>query len=190
MTRLQKHLRNTFLAGIFAAIPVAVTLIIIAYIERVTHDPLRGTRFDFPFLGIIGAIVAIYVLGVIVSSLIGKFFLHLVDKILMHVPILKDAYQAWKQVTLTPGGKEGMFAKVVLVAEGDGRSMLGFTSDDPLPGDPDSICVFIPNAPNLIQGRLYFTRRECCSILDMTAEEAFKVILSTGNYIAPQIVLK
>ena len=49
--------------------------------------------------------------------------------------------------------------------------------------------VTIPNAPNPIQGRLYFTRRECCNVLDMTAEEAFKVILSTGNYVSPQISL-
>jgi uncharacterized membrane protein len=192
MSPLQKHLRNTFLAGIFAAIPLAVTIFIVAYVERKTREPLRDfIGINIPFLGVVAAIVAIYLVGFVVSSIIGKFFLNLIDKLLLRVPVLKDLYQAWKQVTLTPGGKEGMFAKVVLIAaENERAKMLGFTSLDPLPGDPESVCVFVPNAPNPIQGRLYFVRRDCCSVLEgMTAEEAFKVILSTGNYVAPQIAL-
>jgi uncharacterized membrane protein len=191
MTRLQKHLRNTFLAGIFAAIPLGVTIVLVAYVERLTREPLRDLlEINIPFLGVLVAIALIYILGAIVSSLIGKFVLRLLDKLLLRVPVLKDLYQAWKQIALTPGGTEGMFAKVVLIQpEGQRARLLGFTSGDPLPGDPNSWCVFVPNAPNPIQGRLYFLPRECCAVLDISAEEAFKVILSTGNYIAPQIAL-
>jgi uncharacterized membrane protein len=190
MTRLQKHLRNTFLAGTFAAIPLAVTIFVVVYVERATREPVaKVLGINIPFVGVVLAVVLIYALGVAVSSLIGKFFLRLIDKLLLRVPVLRDVYRAWKQVTITPGGKEGMYAKVCLIpADGaSGAHVLGFTSGDPLPGDEDTWCVFVPNVPNPILGRLYFVRRDRCQLLDMTAEEAFKLLLSGGNYAPPQL---
>jgi uncharacterized membrane protein len=188
MSPLQKHLRNTFLAGIFAAIPLAVTIFIVWYVEHATREPLRQMfGINVPFVGIIVAIGAIYLLGVGVSSLIGRLLLRALDWVLLHVPVLRDLYQAWKQVALTPGGKEGMYAKVVLLPlEGQAR-VLGFTSGDALPGDAGTCCVFVPNAPNPVVGRIYFVRREVCQVLEMTVEEAFKCLLSTGNYIPQQV---
>jgi uncharacterized membrane protein len=188
MTPLQKHLRNTFLAGIFAAIPLAVTIFIIWYAEHATRQPLRQlTGIDIPFVGIVFAIVAIYLLGLAVSSLIGRVILHMIDWMLLHVPVLRELYRAWKQVALTPGGKEGMYAKVVLVPVEGQNKMLGFTSGDPVPGDASTCCVFVPNSPNPVLGRLYFVPRDRCQMLDISAEEAFKCLISTGNYIPAQV---
>ena len=190
MSPVQKHLRNTFLAGIFAAIPVGATIFLIWYVETATRAPLRNLfngRFDIPFIGIPLAILLIYLLGLGVTSIIGKWLLATLDKLLSRLPLLKDLYQAWKQVTVTPGGKEGMYAKVVLVAlEGEAR-MLGFTSGEAVPGDPETVCVFVPNTPNPVMGRLYFVGREKVQALDLTAEEAFKFLLSTANYIPAEI---
>jgi len=190
MSLIQKHLRNTFLTGIFAAIPLAVTVFVVIYIEGVTRQPLRqATGIDIPFVGVLVAVAAIYLLGLIVNSLLGRLLLRSIDRVLSHLPFLKDLYQAWKQVTLTPGGKEGMYAKVVLISpDGEHTCMLGFTSGDPLPGDALSCCVFVPNAPNPVTGRLYFVRREHCRMLDITANDAFKLLLSNGNYVPPQVI--
>src|SRR5439155_16153192 len=98
-----------------------------------------------PFLGTAVAIGLIYVLGLIVSSLIGRVFLRLIDWILLRVPGLRELYRAWKQIALTPGGKEGMYAKVVLVPIEGQSKMLGFTSGDAIPGDESTCCVFVPN---------------------------------------------
>jgi uncharacterized membrane protein len=76
-----------------------------------------------------------------------------------------------------------------VAADGEHARMLGFTSGDALPGDPESCCVFVPNAPNPITGRLYFVRRDRCRLLDITADDAFKVILSNGNYVPQQVAL-
>ena len=110
------------------------------------------------------------------------------DRILLRVPLLKDLYQAWKQVTITPGGKEGMFAKVVLIpVENKGTRAMGFTSGDPIPGDPATCCVFVPAMPNPISGRLYFVPIHECIPLGVSAEEAFKLLLSGGNYVPAEI---
>lgn len=186
MQRIQTHLRNTFLAGAFAIIPVAVTAFLVVQVDAWT----RGiSQYLFgrpiPVVGILIALAAVYLAGLIVTASVGKLVLRLVDKVLSSIPGLKTLYEAWKQISITPGGGEGMFAKVVLLPDETGQMrMLGFTSADCLPGDSDSICVFVPNAPNPIQGKLYFVAREKVQMTSLSSEEAFKMLLSTGNYIA------
>src|SRR5688572_25693388 len=116
MPSLQKHLRNTFLTGIFAAAPIAVTVFVIVYIENATRAPLyRLFKINTPFAGVLLAIVLIYLLGLLVNSLLGKWLITVVDRVLLRVPVLRELYRAWKHISVTPGGKEGIFAKVVLV---------------------------------------------------------------------------
>lgn len=189
MTGIQTHLRNTFLAGIFAATPIAITIFIIWTIESKTRGIVNElTGVNIPFIGVVVAVALIYALGVIVSSIIGRFFLGLIDKILLRVPVLKELYRAWKHVSLTPGGKEGIFAKVVLIPdELGGHYTMGFTSGEGLETDPDSACVFVPASPNPTNGKLYFVRRDRIKQLSISAEEAFKAILSGGNYVPPEV---
>jgi uncharacterized membrane protein len=193
MPRLQDHLRRTFLAGIFAAVPVAVTAFIIYYVDaktRVITHAIFGR--EWPFVGILIAIVAIYLCGLVATSLFGKLILKLIDASLSRVPMLKPFYVAWKQVALTPGGSEGVFSRVVLVSadESGSSQAVGFCSGQPLQGgDGSTYCVFVPAAPNPMNGRLFFVHRDRCRFLDVSAEDAFKMILSTGNYVPSAISL-
>ncbi|WP_428939996.1 DUF502 domain-containing protein [Fontivita pretiosa] len=183
--RFQTHLRNTFLAGIFAALPVAITIFLIVQVDAWTRG-ISNYLFGkpIPFLGALIAIVAVYVVGVLVTLSIGKWALAKIDALLERLPVIKPIYRAWKQISLTPGGGEGMFARVVLVPDETGQMRtLGFTSGQGIPGDPDTICVFVPNAPNPIQGKLYFAARNKARMTALTSEEAFKLLLSTGNYV-------
>jgi uncharacterized membrane protein len=185
MARFQQHLRNTFLAGIFAAIPIAVTAFVLYYAETTTRSLFH---VPVPFLGIVIAVAGIYLLGLGVSSLVGKYLLRQIDRLLLRLPVLKEVYQAWKQISLTPGGREGTFAKVVLIPVETGKThALGFTSGEGVEGDPQSLCVFVPGLPNPIVGRLYFVKRADCFFPDLSIEEAFKILLSSGNYIPPAI---
>lgn len=177
---LQKHLRNTFLAGAFAAIPIAATAFIVYYVEKTTRELFH---VNVPFLALLLALAAIYVLGLIVRSFIGKFLINLIDRVLSRIPVLRDLYEAWKHVSITPGGKEGIYAKVVLVGGEGSQRYLGFTSGEPIEGDPATLCVFMPAAPNPVSGRIIFARRSDCIVLDLPVEEAFKIILSSGNYV-------
>jgi uncharacterized membrane protein len=185
MSRLQSHLRKTFLAGVFAAVPVVVTAFVFWYVDhhtRVISERLFGR--SIPVVGIVIALLAIYLGGLVATTLLGRWAISLVDRMLSRLPGFRQLYVAWKQVALTPGGGEGMFAKVVLIAEGSEQMrMLGFTSGQPIGGDMETWCVFVPNAPNPLQGRLYFVDRSRCQMLNISAEEAFKTILSTGNYL-------
>ena len=193
MSRVQHHLRQTILAGIFAAVPIGVTAFIIWFVNSKIHQIadffLHGR--NVPFVGVLGVLVAvavIYLCGLVATTLLGKFFLRVIDGILSRVPLLRPLYVAWKQVLVTPGGTEGVFSKVVLIPdETNATLLLGFSSGRCLEDDPQTLCVFVPAAPNPINGRLYFVQKEKCQFVDVSPEEAFKVVLSTGNYVPKAI---
>ena len=191
MDWFKRHLRNTFLTGIFSAIPIVITIVVIWYVEKLTREPLKALLgLDTPFLGVAVAIGLIYVLGVLVNSIIGRHLLRWLDALLRKVPILRDVYEAWRHITLTPGGKEGIYARVVLVpGTGDSLSM-GFTSGEPIEGNPELCCVFVPGTPNPTAGRLLFVRIDRCVPLGVSAEEVFKFVLSGGNYVPSEVGLR
>ena len=124
----KNYLRSTFITGVFSAIPLVATIFVLWYVDKLTREPVKAViGIDAPFVGFGVALVGIFVLGMLVRSLIGKYVLAGIDALLLKVPVLADIYKAWKQVTLTPGGSEGMYAKVVLV-QLDGEAWhLGFT---------------------------------------------------------------
>jgi uncharacterized membrane protein len=179
------HLRRTFLSGTFAAVPVVITVVAVYYVNHYTTllaPQIRG--HDIPFLGLIIAIVAIYLLGLTVSTTLARMALHRLDVLLEHLPVLHHAYRAWKQVSLTHGS--GMWEKVVLVrVDAAAAAVVGFTSGDPVDGAPTLLCVYVPNAPVPTTGRLYLIPASRCQVLSTSADEAFKHILSSGNYIPP-----
>lgn len=169
------------LAGVFAAVPVVVTAFAIWYVETKTRALFR---VSVPFLGVVIAAAAIYALGLLVTSLIGRFFLGMIDRVLGRVPVLKDLYAAWKHVSLTPGGTEGVFSKIVMVRDDAGRGWsMGFSSGRPIEGDPNTLCVFLPASPNPTSGRLVFVPMTQCAYVPVSVEEAFKALLSGGNYV-------
>jgi uncharacterized membrane protein len=190
-TTSQAHIRQTFIAGIFAAVPLAVTIFIIWWIDdKMTAVSRYLFHKSIPFhLGVLVAIGIIYVTGLVTRSLLGKMLLKLLDGVLMRLPVVRQLYLGWKQIALTPGGSEGTFSRVVLIPDEFGSmKLLGFTSGRIVEADEPCYCVFVPSSPNPITGRLYFVPLDKCQLIAMTAEEAFKVVLSTGNYVPPLIM--
>jgi uncharacterized membrane protein len=186
---VNSHLRNTFLAGAFAAVPVAVTVFVIWWINSRT-TPISHAIFghDIPFLGIIVSLLAIYALGLVVTSFFGHYVLGLLDSLLSRMPVVKPIYEAWKHISLIPGGREGVYSRVVLVPlTPGGVHMLAFTSGEPVAGSKDICCVLVPNAPNPITGRLYFVHKHLLRFVDLSPEEALKTLVSNGNYVPAAI---
>jgi uncharacterized membrane protein len=181
MGSLKAHFERKFLAGALAAIPVAVTAFILWYVDSQVRAlfPVR-----YPFLGILVALAAIYLLGAFVTSLSGRYFLRVVDWALSHLPGMRDLYRTWKQIAVAPELSTGVFARVVTIPDESGRlRMLGFTSGRPIEGSTDTVCVFVPASPNPTSGRLYFVDIAACRFVEVGAQEALKFIISGGNYV-------
>jgi uncharacterized membrane protein len=185
MGRLQTHFRNKLVAGALAAIPVALTGFILWYVDSKARG-LFGIRY--PVAGLLLGLAGLYVLGIFVTSLVGRSVLTGADIMLVHIPGLRDLYQSWKQMAFSPEGDAGIFARVVLVPDESGRmKMMGFSTRKPVDGDPETVCVFVPGAPNPTAGRLYFVPASECIVLDLPARAALKVLISGGNYVPEEI---
>jgi uncharacterized membrane protein len=185
MTSFKTWVRKVFLTGVFATVPIVMTVVVVFWINDKTQ-PITIWLFHrtIPFLGVLIALSVICLVGAVANSLMGRFILRRVDHVLARVPIIRPFYMGWKQIALTPGGTEGTFSKVVLIPDESGQmKYLGFTSGRISEGIEPMYCVFVPSAPNPTAGRLYFVPIARCTILDMTPEEAFKLVLSTGNYV-------
>ncbi|MFT3788095.1 MAG: DUF502 domain-containing protein [Tepidisphaeraceae bacterium] len=151
--------------------------------------PLRSVGINIPGLGLVIAVVGIYLVGLFVTSFVGKFFMRIVDSVLIKAPAFGDLYKAWKQITLNPPGSTGIYTKVVLVPDESGKlRMLAFCSGTPVVPGSTIYCVFIPSSPNPIGGRVAFVDEGEMITLDMGIEEAFKVLLSSGNYVPAEVV--
>src|SRR5262249_1802401 len=158
-----KHVRTTLLAGALAAIPLIIVIYAATLIERYTRPLTEPLGFHFPGLGVLVALVGIYLLGLIVTSILGKLALRLLDRVLERIPGFNQLYHAWKDVVLLPPGRSDTFNQVVLVPSADGKSaQIGFASGDALPGDGRTWCVFLPNIPNPLSGRLMLFDRDSC----------------------------
>lgn len=182
------HLRKTFIAGLFAAIPIVVTAVAVYWIDKQTRpiaQPIVGDKI--PFVGLIVALVLVYGLGLIVSTALAKYLLNRLDRSLERLPVLKPLYTAWKQVSLN-SASGGMWDKVVLIEVETGQtSCIGFTSGVPMEGDCATLCVYVPSAPVPTTGRLYFVPLHRCRLLDCPPEDAFKHLLSGGNFVPPGV---
>ncbi len=190
MAYLFSHLRSKLLAGIFAAIPILVTIAIFYTLEQYTQAITKWFGLSIPGLGLAIAGLLIYLLGVLVTSLAGVFLLRLFDQLFSSLPGIRFVYQAWKDILLLPPNRSGMYHHVVLVHSSPAPIYeVGFTSSISFQGSNDWIPVLIPNVPNPLTARLLVVHRDRCSFPRVTVDEAFKYFFSTGNFLPPGLIV-
>jgi uncharacterized membrane protein len=188
MNWLIRHLRNKLGAGLLAAIPLVIVAVAAIYVEMYTRPLAKLAGLDIPGLGVVLAVLGVYLLGILVTSVVGKMFLSAADRLLNRIPGLHQLYSAWKEILVLSPSKASVFHQVVLATGADGKTArIGFTSGVSVPGSPETICVFLPNAPNPMTGWLTLLDRSNCLPLRIPVTEAFKFLLSSGNYVPPEI---
>ncbi|MFT5187494.1 MAG: putative membrane protein [Verrucomicrobiales bacterium] len=97
---------------------------------------------DQPFyqfgMGIAIGFLAVYLVGLAISSFLGRWLWGQVDLLLMHVPLLVSFYQTFKQLLGYGEGPDAMFKRVVMVpCEDLPGEQLGFVTAE-FPGSDDS----------------------------------------------------
>ena len=105
---LFSRIRNNFIAGIVALIPIGITLYLTLFIIKFSTNlvpkeinPNNYLPFDIPGLEIFLALIIITLVGWISLSFLGKKFFEIFNKILKRIPILRTIYSAIVQMTET-----------------------------------------------------------------------------------------
>ena len=187
-----KHLRNYFLTGLFIIIPLVVTILLLIWAFNQADAILGGLiyrifKIRILGLGLITLLFLITLTGLLAHNYLGRKLITFGENILRKIPILSNIYGTAKQITetLTKADKNS-FRQVVLVEyPRKGIYSPGFlTSEAPVSINSQTgrnlISVLIPTVPNPVTGFLIFVPEEDVTILDMSIEEGFTLIITAG----------
>ena len=187
-------LRNYFIAGIVAIIPIGITLYLTMFIIDISSklipkeiNPNNYLPFSIPGLEIIISIIVITFIGGISVSFIGKKILQLINDLFKRIPFLRTIYSAINQMTESFTTKDKSKKSVVLVeyprkdvwavgfATKENKGEMAEKTNKKL------INVFVPTTPNPTSGFLLMFPIDEVIYLNMTFEEASKFIVSAGT---------
>lgn len=202
------RIRAYFLAGILITSPVVITLALALWLinfvdshivplipEQWNPDTylreLLGFKFSIPGIGVVILFVVITLIGWITASYLGRIFVRIGENIVARMPIVRGIYGAVKQIMETIFRNQSQaFRRAVLVeyprrglwtvafvtgkAEGEIKNLI----------EDELVNIYVPTTPNPTSGFLLFVPKEDVVYLNMSVEEAFKLVIS-GGLVAP-----
>ncbi len=195
-----RWLRTRFLTGLVVAAPIGITIWLIytfiGFVDRVIkplipdrYNPETYLPFAIPGMGLLVAIFGLTLLGAFTANIFGQSLLSLGERIVDRVPLIRNIYSALKQIVETVfQGQQNSFKEVVLVEYPmQGSFAVAFVASEGkgvirqrVGGGESVIGVFIPTTPNPTSGFLLFVPRASVTPLDLSVEEAAKLIISFG----------
>ncbi|MBU1173978.1 MAG: DUF502 domain-containing protein [Alphaproteobacteria bacterium] len=196
---LGRRLMNYFLTGLVIAGPIGITLYIAWWIIRFIDDmvtpfvpramnPSTYLPFEIPGFGLVVAFLTIGLVGFFAANLFGRTLVKFGEAILHRLPMISTLYKALKQifetvvnqsaksfreVGLIQYPRPGLWAVVFISTEAKGEMA------EKVDGE-QIMSVFLPTTPNPTSGFLLYVPRSEIVILDMSIEDAAKLIVSAG----------
>lgn len=186
------RLRRYYLAGLLVLAPTALTLWVVwrlfLFFDDILGRWLRMRGISVLGLGFVLLNVLLLMLGWLATNLLGRRLFTIWDRAMNRVPLINKIYTTLRQIAelfLGPP-REGSFRRVAVVEYPvPGSYALGFvTSTDS--GEAGTrvgqrLCsVYIPKAVNPVTGYLLLVPQERVTYLEMTPEEAMKMVVSAG----------
>ncbi len=202
-SHLGARLRNYFLTGLIIVGPVTITIYIVwsfinfvdAYVKPFIPDrylPETYLPFAVPGIGLIFGVVGLMLIGALAANLLGRSLISGAEMMVEGMPIVRNVYRALKQVfegVISTASAKQSFQKVGLVEfPSKGLWSLVFVTSESTgeinmkaaDGGRDLVGVFMPTGVVPPTGFICFVPRDEITVLDMTAEDAAKVIISAG----------
>jgi uncharacterized membrane protein len=155
------------------------------YIGRFWAEDLFRTRL----VGVLLAIVAVYIVGLLVGNLIGRTVWKIGEVLAMKIPVIRAIYPAVKQVTdfvLQERKPQFQASRVVAVQPHEkGIWSIGLVTGQGLRPLSDAVgremvTVFVPSSPTAFSGYVLVVPRDNVVELPMTVEEAMRLLISGG----------
>jgi uncharacterized membrane protein len=156
-----------------------------AYIREYWSSDSMSTRV----VGVLLAILLVYIVGVFVGNLIGRQFYRIAESAVLRIPLVRAVYPAVKQVTdFILSNKSNKFASSHVVAcqphEGGIWSIGLITGGGLKPlndaAGEEMVTVFIPSTPTAFSGYVLVVPRRSVVELPMSVEEAMRLLVSGG----------
>jgi len=203
LKRLRTSIKNYFLTGLLVILPVFITAYIIWFLIRAMDVVLKYVPAKYlpdtylpvhiPGLGLILVLIIILAVGVLFRNLVGRKVVHFSENMVDRIPLVRIIYSGVKQLLESFFlQKNDAFKRVALVEyPRRGVYVIGFITGESK-GEVQSkinknmMNVFVPTTPNPTSGFYILIPEDELIILNMTVEDAFKLIISGGIFSPPE----
>jgi uncharacterized membrane protein len=195
--RLVRRVRNYLIGGLLIWLPIMVTVWVVRFLSGILDQSLLllppswrpeavfGTYV--PGVGIILSLLLLLLTGVLVKNLFGGQMVAGLESLVRRIPVIGAVYggaKTFSETVLTDKGKS--FKQVVMVEfPRKGVYSIGFITSHELEEAQAKTaqvvtCVFVPTTPNPTTGFIILVPKEDVVYMDMTVDEAFKMLLTLG----------
>ena len=191
------RLRRYWVAGILVLAPTALTLWVVwklfKFFDDILGGQLRARGISVVGLGFVLLNALLLLLGFVAANFFGKRAFALWDRLMHRVPLINKIYATLRQIAelLLGPARVGSFGKVAIVEfPSPGSWGIGFVTSTAAGEAGEKldrkVCsLFIPSAVNPTTGFLLVVPEEKVTYLDMTPEQAMKMIVSAGALVPP-----
>lgn len=192
-----KRLRRYLIAGLLVWIPLGVTILLIRLAVGLMdktlalvpepYKPENLLGFQIPGLGVLLTILILLITGVLAANFVGRAFMVGWESLLNRIPVVRSIYSAAKNFAEVVFSDSSQSFKNVLLLEYPRKGLysLAFQTSSQL-GEvqgrtgEEVVCCFVPTTPNPTSGFIIIVPRKEVTVLDMTVDEALKMIISLG----------
>jgi len=199
MKRFLLSLRNIFVSGLLAILPVGATVYIVWFLYQLI-DGLVGKNTPFgmtiervlgrwiPGLGIVVTLLLVFLIGAIVRSVLGRWLHYYFERIFFAFPGVRKMYVTLKQFANALFNRQATtsFKRVVMFEfPKEGIRALGLVTNEELGTIQDEmgeecLLVYAPTAPNPLSGYMLIIPKRLVTYIDMPVEDALSMIVSSG----------
>lgn len=191
--------RNNFLTGLAVVLPVAVTIwavwSFVGFVDArvlpfvpAKYNPLTYFDINVRGLGVIVFLIFTTIIGALTKGLFGRSLMRTAEAFVDRMPVVRSLYNGIKQIIetvvsqsnssfdkacLVEYPRKGIWAVAFISTKSSGE-LLTKTGQEAMTS------IFLPTTPNPTSGFLLFVPTKDVIELDMSVEEAAKLVISAG----------
>jgi uncharacterized membrane protein len=197
-------MRANFLTGLVVVAPIVLTLYLtwafITFVDAkvvplvpAPYNPRTYIDADIPGFGLVIFIIFTTMVGYFAKRVFGKQLIRLGENIVSRMPVVRSIYNALKQIveTVLSQTKSSFRQACLIEYPRKGLWAIAFIATDTrgeiaeVQRGEAMVSVFLPTTPNPTSGFLLFVPKKDVILLDMTIEEAAKLVISAGLVVPP-----
>ncbi len=197
---LFSRLRASFLTGVVVIAPVWLTIwliwSVVGWIDSAVlplipqqFQPSQYVGINLRGVGVVIFLIFTILVGWIAKGILGRSLILFAESLVDRMPVVRSVYSGIKQISETVFAQtERSFEKACLIQyPRRGIWAIGFVStaargevSERAETSGELLGIFVPTTPNPTSGFLLFFPAEDVILLDMTIEEAAKLVISAG----------
>ena len=201
-----KGFKATFFAGLVVLVPSALTVFVVwklfQWLDSLLSKPalrllesllqIDSGLSQLPGIGLIALLLLILIVGAVTGNYLGRKLLQLGDYIILKIPVVRHIYSTFQQISQSffSNRSETFKRAVMFEYPRSGIYSIGFITQDTRGHVQDQLTahnggdcysIFLPTTPNPTSGYLLFVPKDQIISLNITIEEALKLIISGGS---------